>query len=476
MKTSRLRLRDVHEADLAAFFEQHRDPAAVQMAAFTAQDPDDRAAFTQHWARILADPTIVPRTIIFEDAIAGNVMSYLEAGARQVCYWIGRDFWNKGLASEALAAFLEEVPERPLHARAAKDNFASLRVLEKSGFRLTGCARAYAHARGGEIDEAILTLGLFEGAHAVTRQRIAAIEPIIRPHIRRTPVLEIDGRDIIGSTSSRIYLKLELLQHAGSFKTRGAFTNLLTRSVPSAGVVAASGGNHGAAVAYASMKLGIPAKIFVPSISSPAKIARIRSYGADLVVGGERYAEALAASEAWIAQSGAMPVHAFDQPETLLGQGTIGMELAEQVAHLDTLLVAVGGGGLIGGIAAWFAGEVNVIGVEPEEAPTLAHALAAGKPVDAPAGGIAADSLAPRQIGRVMFPIVQRYIERVVLVQDADIRAAQAALWDAVRVVAEPGGSTAFAALHSGAYVPKAGERVGVLISGGNTVAVDFSR
>ena len=309
----------------------------------------------------------------------------------------------------------------------------------------------------------------------LTRAGIAAIEPIIRPYIRRTPVLEIDGTDI-GIASGRIFLKLELFQHAGSFKTRGAFTNLLTRSVPKAGVVAASGGNHGAALAYAAMRLGLPAKIFVPRISSPAKIARIRSYGADLSVEGEGYADALAASEAWTAQSGALAVHAFDQAETILGQGTIGMEIAQQVPHLDTLLVAVGGGGLIGGIAAWFAGEITIIGVEPEAAPTLAHALAAGAPVDAPAGGLAADSLAPRQVGQVMFPIAQRYIERVVLVGDTAIQAAQAALWDAARVVAEPGGAAAFAALHSGAYVPAAGERVGVMVSGGNTVAVDFNR
>lgn len=301
----------------------------------------------------------------------------------------------------------------------------------------------------------------------VNRDRIAAIEPTIRPHVRRTPVLELE---------ENLFLKLELFQHSGSFKARGAFTNLLTRPVPAAGVVAASGGNHGAAVAYAAMKLGIPAKIFVPSISSPAKIAQIRSYGADLAIGGDRYADALAASEAWIAQAGALPVHAFEQVETLLGQGTVAMEFAAQNPQLDTLLVAVGGGGLIGGIAAWFAGDVKIIAIEPEEAPTLARALAAGKPVDAPTGGIAADSLAPRQVGALMFPIAQRYVERVVLVGDDDIRAAQAALWESARLVAEPGGAAAFAAIHSGRYTPTSGERVGVVVCGGNTVAVDFTR
>src|SRR5258708_1615118 len=199
----------------------------------------------------------------------------------------------------------------------------------------------------------------------VNRAAIAAIYPVIAPHIRRTPVVEIDGADI-DLAGRKVTLKLELLQHSGSFKARGAFTNLMTRKVPAAGVVAASGGNHGAAVAYAAMRCGVPAKIFVPSISSPAKINRIRDYGADLVVGGERYADALAASEAWAAESGAMNVHAFEQIETLLGQGTIGLELDGQVPQLDTLLVAVGGGGQIGGIAAWYAGRVRVIGVEPE--------------------------------------------------------------------------------------------------------------
>jgi threonine dehydratase len=309
----------------------------------------------------------------------------------------------------------------------------------------------------------------------ITRERIAATETVIRPHIRRTPVVETGGTEF-GLAAMPLVFKLEQLQHAGSFKTRGAFTNLLQRAVPKAGVVAASGGNHGAAVAYAAMKLGIPAKIFVPSISSPAKIARIRGYGADLVVGGERYADALAASESWAAQSGALPVHAFDQAETLLGQGTLAVELEVQAPGLDTVLVGVGGGGLIGGIAAWYAGRVSIIGVEPELAPTLTKALAAGEPVDAEAGGIAADSLAPRQVGQLVFPLAQRHVARVVLVADAAIREAQAALWDTLRVVTEPGGAAAFGALLSGRYVPRPGERVGIVVSGGNTVAVDFSR
>jgi len=309
----------------------------------------------------------------------------------------------------------------------------------------------------------------------IDRERIERTHSLIRPHIRLTPVMELTGADF-GLPAFPLTLKLELFQHAGSFKTRGAFANLLTRPIPAAGVVAASGGNHGVAVAYAAMRLGVPAHIFVPTVSSPAKISRIRAYGADLVVGGDRYADALAASQEFAARSGALPVHAFDQEETLLGQGTIGLELARQTPDLDTMLVSVGGGGLIGGIAAWCAGRPRVIGVEPETAPTLTRALAAGKPVDAEAGGIAADSLAPRRVGELMFPIARAHVARVVLVADAAIRRAQEALWDGLRLVAEPGGAAAFSALVGSAYVPAPGERVGVLVSGGNTTAVDFGR
>jgi threonine dehydratase len=305
-------------------------------------------------------------------------------------------------------------------------------------------------------------------------EAIARCEKIIRPHIRRTPVISIDAGDF-GLGANTISCKLELLQHAGSFKARGAFANLLTRQVPAAGVVAASGGNHGAAVAYAAMRLKVPARIFVPTVSSPAKVERIRDCGADLVIGGDRYADALAASENWVAQSGAMPVHAFDQDETLLGQGTLGLELEEQAKEIDTLLVAVGGGGLIGGIAAWYASRIKLVGVEPSASPTLTRALAAGRPVDAEAGGVASDSLAPRRVGERVFPIVRKYVHGVVLVSDDAIVEAQQALWRVLRIVAEPGGAAAFAALLSGAYRPQPGERIGVIISGGNTTAVDFA-
>ena len=308
---------------------------------------------------------------------------------------------------------------------------------------------------------------------AIDRSAIERVYGVIAPYIRQTPVVDVDAADF-AVRHSRVLVKLELLQRAGSFKTRGAFANLLTREIPQAGVVAASGGNHGAAVAYAAMTLKIPAKIFVPTVSSPAKVERIRAYGADLVVGGERYADALAASEAWSAQSGALAVHAFDQRETLLGQGTVGLELTGQAPQLDTVLVAVGGGGLIGGIAAWYAGRVRIVGVEPESAPTLTDALKAGRPVDAPAGGIAADSLAPRRVGELMFPIARAHVDRVVLVSDEAIAAAQRALWESLRIAAEPGGAAVLAALQSGAYTPAANERVGIVLSGGNTGAVRF--
>jgi threonine dehydratase len=309
----------------------------------------------------------------------------------------------------------------------------------------------------------------------ISAQQISSTYPIIRPHIRRTPIIDVDGADF-GIKAARLALKLESLQHAGSFKSRGAFTNLLTRRVPAAGVVAASGGNHGAAVAFAAMRRNVPAKIFVPTVASSTKIRQISDYGAELAVSGERYADALAASEAWVAQSGAMSIHAFDQEETLLGQGTVALELEEQAGDITTLLVAVGGGGLIAGIAAWYQGRIKVVGVEPELAPTLTRALAAGRPVDAEAGGIAADSLAPRRVGELVFPIVQRYVSATVLVPDDAIRDAQRLLWKQLRVVAEPGGAAALAALTSGRYVAAPTERVAVLICGGNTTAVDFER
>ncbi|HEY2629971.1 MAG TPA: threonine/serine dehydratase [Usitatibacter sp.] len=295
----------------------------------------------------------------------------------------------------------------------------------------------------------------------------------ISPYIRKTPVIEVDGADF-GLPGRRIVFKLEFLQHAGSFKTRGAFNQMLTREIGPAGVVAASGGNHGAATAFAAMKTKHPATIFIPTVASPAKMEQIRSYGARLEVGGDRYADALQASEAFVAQSKATAIHAYDQYETLQGQATVGLEFESQAPKLDALLVAVGGGGLVGGIAAWYRGRVPVIGVEPEAAPTLTRALEAGEPVDAPAGGVAADSLAPKRVGSLMFPIAKEYMKGTVLVTDDAIREAQHALWKTLRIVAEPGGAAAVAAIISGAWKPGSEKTIGVLLCGANTTAVNF--
>jgi threonine dehydratase len=306
----------------------------------------------------------------------------------------------------------------------------------------------------------------------VDRAAIVTNYQLIVPHLRRTPVLELEP----GLT-----LKLEYMQHSGSFKARGALTNLLKRRVPPAGVVAASGGNHGCAVAWAAQRLGVRARIYVPTTSSPAKVERIRGYGADLVLVGDRYAGALAASVEYQERTGALPVHAFDSHETLLGQGSVGLELTAQTAQLtdmsigiksglDTVLVAVGGGGLIGGIAAWYADSgTSVVAVEPQGSPTLHDALRAGRPVDAPTEGIAADALAPARVGELMFPIASAHVESAVLVTDDDIRAARRALWDRARILVEPAGACAYAALLAGVYRPAQGERVGVVLSGANT-------
>ena len=302
----------------------------------------------------------------------------------------------------------------------------------------------------------------------VSRDGIARMHDVIRPYIRHTPILRASGTDV-GLDPFPLTFKLEFVQHGGSFKARGAFANLLTREIPPAGVVAASGGNHGVAVACAAKRLGIPAKIFVPTVSSPVKIDRIRADGADVVIIGDLYDDALAASERYATESHAMPIHAYDQVETLLGQGTLARELSEQVPDAATVLVAVGGGGLIGGVAAWYAGTgTRVVGVEPAAAPTLTEALKAGRPVDAPAGGVAADSLAPRRVGGLMFPIARQHVERVVLVEDDEIVRAQGILWDAFRLVVEPGGAAALAALIAGRYRPSRDEHVAVVLCGGN--------
>jgi threonine dehydratase len=309
----------------------------------------------------------------------------------------------------------------------------------------------------------------------VTRHGIQTVEPLIRPYLRHTPAITVDRADF-GLPPGPLVLKLEQLQHGGSFKARGAFANLLLRDLPAAGVVAASGGNHGAAVAFAARALGIPARIYVPHVSSPAKIARIRGYGADLVVAGDTYSDALAASQEWTAGSGALPIHAYDQAETMLGAGTLGMELAGQAPGATQVLASVGGGGLLAGVAAWYAGRVQVVGVEPEGAPTLTAAMRAGRPVDAEASSVAVDSLAPRQVGQLTFAIIRQNAAKVLLVDDDAIVATQQLLWETLRVVAEPGGCAALAALVSGRCEPPPGETVAVVISGANTTAVDFGR
>jgi len=301
---------------------------------------------------------------------------------------------------------------------------------------------------------------------AIGPDAIRATERGIRPRIRRTPVIDVDGAPF--GLARPVNLKLELLRHSGSFKARGAFAHLAGRPVPAAGVAAASGGNHGAALAYAARQWGVPARIFVPEITGPAKLARIRGYGAETVVEGARYADALACCEAFVARTGALAVHAYDQPETLLGQGTTALEWEEQAGDLDTVLIAVGGGGLIGGMAAWYRGRVKVIAVEPETAPTLHRALAAGAPVDVEVSGIAADSLGARRVGQLMFPIARDHVAASLLVSDAAIREAQQWLWRELRIAAEPGGAAALAALLDRRYRPAASERIGVLVCGGN--------
>jgi threonine dehydratase len=323
-----------------------------------------------------------------------------------------------------------------------------------------------------------------EVGDAVTAQAIASVEPVIRPYLRRTPVISVDRLDF-GLPPGPLVLKLEHLQHTGSFKARGAFANLLLREIPAAGVVAASGGNHGVAVAYAARAVNVPARIFVPTVSSPAKIARIRGYGADLVVEGDTYTDALEASQAWAASSGALQVHAYDQIETMLGAGSLAIELQQQVPDTTTLLAGVGGGGMLSGIAAGYAGggiaagvtsQVNVVGVEPVGAPTLTRALQAGRPVDAETGSIAIDSLAPRRVGEKTFGVIKNLVRQVVLVTDDAIRNAQDLLWQTLRLVGEPGGCAALAAVLSGEYSPGPGEIVTIVISGANTTAVDFGR
>jgi threonine dehydratase len=298
----------------------------------------------------------------------------------------------------------------------------------------------------------------------IDRKLVATAAARIRPKVRHTPVLQGD----LGG-GAPVTMKLELLQHTGSFKPRGAFNRLLTAALPKGGVVAASGGNHGAAVAYAARSMGITAEIFVPTGTPEAKVARIAGYGAHVVRGGDSYAEALIASRERQAETGALEVHAYDDLDVLAGQGTVGWEFEQDFPNLTHILVASGGGGLIGGIAAWYAGSAEIISVEPEGCPSLHNALLAGQPTDSPVGGLAADSLGARRVGALMFPVAKHFISQTLLVPDESIRAAQQELWWRFRLVVEPGGATAAAALLSGRYQPPPGARVGVVICGANT-------
>lgn len=293
---------------------------------------------------------------------------------------------------------------------------------------------------------------------------IVAAHARITPHIRRTPVIEVS----LPGLGYPVQLKLEQMQHTGSFKARGAFNTLLSGPVPAAGVVAASGGNHGAAVAFAARALGHRAKVFVPELAGPAKIALIRDCGADLSVVPGVYANALAAARAHEAETGAMQIHAYDAPTTVAGQGTCFAEWEDQGLNADSVLIAVGGGGLIGGAAAWFGTRRRIIAVEPENAPTLNRALADGPDVEVEVSGVAVNALGARKIGRIGYDLVRAAGATSVLVSDAAILAAQALLWRGLRQWVEPGGATALAALLDGAYQPAKGERVAVLICGAN--------
>jgi len=298
------------------------------------------------------------------------------------------------------------------------------------------------------------------------REAVRLASARIAGYVRRTPVLELEPGAF--GVPGRLTLKLELLQHTGSFKARGAFSKMLASEVAEAGVIAASGGNFGLAVAYAAHTLGHRAKIFVPSNSPKVKADRIRSFGAEVKIVEGYYDEALEESRGRAEETGALVMHAFDQPEVVAGQGTIGAELSEQVPDADTVLVAIGGGGRIGGIAAWYESRTRIVGVEPETSTCMSSAFAAGEPVDVVYGGYAADSLGNKRAGTIAFAVVSKHVERVVLVPDDAILDAQRRLWDSVRVFAEPGGATSFAALLAGVYVPEPDEHVVVLVCGAN--------
>lgn len=298
----------------------------------------------------------------------------------------------------------------------------------------------------------------------VTPAAIRLASDRIQDLVRDTPVLRLPAGSL--GVDVPLVLKLEHLQVSGSFKGRGAAHQLVCAPVPEAGVVAASGGNHGCAVAWAAQRLGVKATIFVPEISAPAKVARLRAYGADVRVGGAAYAEALAASEAFVAETGARAVHAYDQEATVLGAGTCAQDFGWQAPDVGRVVVAVGGGGLIAGFAGYYRGDATLFGVEPRLAPTLHAALAAGAPVDVEVGGIAADALGAKRIGHHGFALARAFVEDVVLVEDEEIAAAQRLLWDELRLAVEPAAAAGLAAVRAG-RIPGEGA-VGLVLCGAN--------
>jgi threonine dehydratase len=292
----------------------------------------------------------------------------------------------------------------------------------------------------------------------VTPDDIVRAATRIDGHVRRTPVIEHSG----------LWLKLELLQHTGSFKPRGAFNRMLSEPLPAAGVIAASGGNHGAAVAYAASQLGVSAEVVIPSTSPALKRRLIERYGARAIVVDGLYDDAQRVAEQRQQETGALMLHPFDHPATVAGQGTMARELETQIGDIDTLVVASGGGGFTAGQAAWFRERVRVVSVEPATSQCLRAAIEAGEPIDVGVAGVAADSLGAKQIGRVPWEVVRRYVDEAVVVADEDIRATQRAIWDDFRLISEPGGAAALAAIRTGAYRPARRERVAVAICGSN--------
>ena len=307
----------------------------------------------------------------------------------------------------------------------------------------------------------------------VNRTDIEQARGRIAGYIRHTPVLAAPT-DILNMRRNLTF-KLENLQVTGSFKPRGALNRILSHpALPSAGLVAASGGNHGLAVAYAAQGLGLPCEIFLPTIAPQIKRAQIAALGAQVTIVGDVFVESLSAAEVKAELTGALSVHAFDHPDVVAGQGTIAAELEEQAPDLDTVLVAVGGGGFIGGIAAWYGSRTRVIAVEAEGSPTLARAREAGHPIDIATGGLAADSLGCRRVGEIGFEIAQRFVPEALIVSEEAIRDAQRLLWNELRIVAEPGGAVALAAILEGAYKPGRDEAIGIIVCGGNTNPADI--